>query len=191
MLLMQGSIQSFDTLSDRVVEHMPFSHVLSVPRFTIDHARSLAAFLVEGDGRERIYLVYAAVFAQEAAQVLLKSLEEPDEHTTLVFMTPYPYLLPQTIRSRMAIVAQSNSKQEESIGTREQMLTRIKNEFGSESDDDAATKRAHAVRLLDALEAHVRTNAIAAAHIYEAKHMLLYAQMPTKYVLEYAVSMVL
>jgi hypothetical protein len=45
--------------------------------------------------------------------------------------------------------------------------------------------------MLDMLEAQVRSNSKKAAIIYKAKDMLFSANMPTKYVLEYAVSMAL
>jgi hypothetical protein len=70
-------------------------------------------------------------------------------------------------------------------------LAQIKEEFGGDADEDAATRRAHAIDMLDMLEAHVRTSPQKAAIIYRAKEMLFSANMPTKYVLEYAASMVL
>ena len=71
----------------------------------------------------------------------------------------------------------------------EQFFSYIKNNFGGEADDDAAHKRAKATLLLDTLESSTKKDPTKSRAIYEAKHMLFAANMPTKYVLEYAVTM--
>jgi hypothetical protein len=109
-------------------------------------------------------------------------------------ITPYPYTVPATIRSRVRLVHTENMgfvATPFSVTNRTDMLELVKKEFGSESDDDAATRRARAVELLDTLEHHVKGHPIKAVTIYTAKKLLLTANMPTKFVLEYAVSVVL
>jgi len=51
--------------------------------------------------------------------------------------------------------------------------------------------REHAVELLDMFESHVRATPAKTDVIYKAKAMLFAGNLPTKYVLEYAASMVL
>lgn len=192
--LLQGSEAFFDTFLAEALVTNPFVHSLSVPRFTIDNARSLSSFIIEGTGETRIYIVFFSVFSSDAAQVLLKSLEEPDEDTVIILITPYPYTVPATIRSRVRLVHGESSEAgngEFVVTTRDALLATIKNEFGSDADDDAATRRARAVGLLDTLEGHIKGNQRKAETIYEAKKMLLKANMPTKFVLEYAASVVL
>lgn len=170
-----------------------FIHSLSVPRFTVDHARVLATFIAEGTGQQRVYMLFFSVFSPDAAQVLLKSLEEPDLNTTIILMTPYPYTVPATIRSRVMLIHSTEEKEKSAftITSRDKMLAMIKTEFATDADDDAATRRARAVELLDSLEMNVKDDPKKAGTIYEAKKMLLGANLPTKYVLEYAMSVVL
>lgn len=190
--LIQGGEIFFDTFLGEALVTNPFVHSLSVPRFTRENASALATFITEGTGERRIYIVFFSLFSPEAAELLLKSLEEPDLDTTIILVTPYPYTVPLTIRSRVRLL-QSNlvEKSEFSITSRESILALIKDEFGSDGDDSAAIRRARAVQLLDSLEMHVRADAIKSRTIYDAKKMLLKANMPTKFVLEYAASVVL
>ncbi len=192
--LLQGNELSFDALLATAMVQHPLTSALSVPRFTNDHARSLVEFINEGTGQARVYLVFFSIFSPDAAQILLKSLEEPDRDTTIVLMTPYPYLVPITIRSRVMLMHFHSVTQE--VGppgkmVRDDVLARIKEDFASDAEDDAATRRAKAVELLDLLEAHVRGTPQKADIVYKAKGMLLAGNLPTKYVLEYAASMVL
>ncbi len=69
----------------------------------IDQARLLrsAAKLKPAEGRRRIFMIDEADRANsEAANALLKTLEEPAPELTIVLTTQNPYLLPATIRSR-------------------------------------------------------------------------------------------
>lgn len=192
IFLVQGTDAVFDTLLETAIAVDPFSYSLSTPRFTAQHAKNIVTLMSEGQGEERIILIYFSVFSPDAAQMLLKSLEEPDLYTTVVFVTPYPYIVPQTIRSRVLIIhTDAVATMTLPFKTSADALLYIKDEFGKESDDDAATKRARAIELLDALEMKVKGKPELAYYIYEAKDMLFKANMPTKYVLEYAVSMVL
>lgn len=191
--LLQGTESAYHRLLASIHAQTPFVHAFSAPRFTIDHARALSSFIAEGTAEMRIALIYFAVFSPDAAQVLLKSLEEPDLKTTIILMTPYPYTVPATIRSRVMLM-QDTVRHEAytfAITTRDSMLALIKTEFATDAEDDAATRRARAVELLNALESHVKTDPIKAGTVYEAKKMLFMANLPTKYVLEYAVSVVL
>lgn len=69
----------------------------------IDQARALrnSARLAPTEGRRRVFVIDDADRAStEAANALLKTLEEPGPAVTIVLVTENPYLLPPTIRSR-------------------------------------------------------------------------------------------
>ena len=69
----------------------------------IDQAITLrnAARLSPSEGRRRIFIIEHAERANaEAANALLKTLEEPAPNLTIVLTSENPYLLPATIRSR-------------------------------------------------------------------------------------------
>lgn len=191
IFLVQGSEEYFNDLLSKTLAIDPFLFSLSTPRLTMEHARTIVSYINEGTGESRMCLVYFSVFSPDAAQVLLKSLEEPDMHTRVVFVTPYPYLVPQTIRSRIMLIAGDTEHINEiAISTKDAALLYIKKEFDADTDD-ASVRRARAVVFLDALEKKMRKDPEKADLIYKAKHMLFYANLPTKYVLEYAVSMTL
>ncbi|MEO5646202.1 MAG: hypothetical protein ABIO57_03860 [Candidatus Paceibacterota bacterium] len=194
--LLQGDENQFDELFATAVVNNPLTNGMAVPRFTTDHAKNLVTFINEGTGTDRYFIVYFSIFSPDAAEILLKSLEEPDLDTTIILMTPHPYLVPGTIRSRTMLI-QSHSALSATrdvaprILSREVVLAQIKDEFASDADDDAATRRAKAIEMLDILEAYVRSTPKKADIIYKAKDMLFAGNLPTKYVLEYAASMVL
>lgn len=194
LFLLQGTESFFDTFLAQALVNEPFVHSLSVARFTMDNARALAAFITEGTGEERFFIIFFSVFSSDAAQVLLKSLEEPDLSTTIILVTPYPYTVPATIRSRVRLVQNTEMilpASTFSITTRDTLLAQIKTEFGSDAEDGAAVRKARAVELLDALEVHVRKDAQKAELVYGAKKMLLQVNLPPKFVLDYAASVVL
>ncbi len=189
--LIQGDESQFETLLASYIIDQPMTQSLLVPRFTIDHARTMVTLMNESTGEDRVFLIYFAVFSPDAAQVLLKTLEEPDIQTTIILMTPYPYVVPKTIRSRVTLIQSNNMSPEAMKLTRTSALAFIKDAFGTESEDDAAMKRAKGVQFLDTLEQTCRTAPAKARYVYEAKDMLFAANLPTKFVLEYAASMVL
>ena len=188
MFLVQGNDEQYEAIVADAKDSWQIVQTLSVSRFTVHHAHDAASFAVEGSGSERILVVYFSVFSPDAAQILLKSLEEPDELTTIVFVTPYPYTIPLTIRSRVMLIQTERSSIVPIKRTREQALAYVKDELSSDSDDDAATRRAKAVVFLDELETLYKSDAQKSQTIYDAKRMLFKANMPTKYVMEYVVT---
>lgn len=186
VFLIQGDESTFESVLETFTKINPFTQAISVPRFTIEHARSIAEFTIEGTGKMRAYIVYFSAFSPEAAQVLLKSLEEPDQNTSVIFVTRYPYLVPQTVRSRMMLLRDLKKKKNES---KKIILDEIKKE-ATEKEDDAATRRSRALDLLDQLEITLSTEQKNAKVIYEAKRMLFFANLPTKYVLDYVATLV-
>ncbi len=190
IFLVQGSEHVFTTYVTQLNQTRELVHTLSVPRFTTDHARDVAQFALEGDGTERGMVVYFSLFSPDAAQILLKSLEEPDPTTTIVFVTPYPYVVPITIRSRVALIHTWNQLQSPmSAFSKSEAFEYVKKELGGDSEEDAATRKAKAIAYLDQLELHHRTDSTKVHAIYTAKDMLLQANMPTKFVMEYVLSM--
>lgn len=188
MFLVQGGEETFDALLASRSVSEPMTQALSVPRFTIDHARSVAAFALEGTGQSRTYIIYFSVFSPEAAQVLLKSLEEPAPDTTVIFVTRHPYLVPQTVRSRLMIIDSGVWKGGKSEKTKD-IIEQIQKE-AQEKDDDAALRRSRATILLDALEMSVREERARAGLVYEAKKMLMKENIPTKFVLDYIATVI-
>ncbi len=198
--LLQSDENQFDALFATALVANPLTNGMAVPRFTTDHAKNLVTFINEGIGSERCFVVFFSIFSPDAAEILLKALEEPDEDTVIILMTPYPYLVPGTIRSRTMLLHSQLSysaeatrdvpKQLNSL-SRDVVLAQIKEEFASDAEEDAATRRAKAVQMLDMFEVHVRTIPYKAEIIYKAKDMIFKGNLPTKYVLEYAASMVL
>jgi len=191
VFLVQGDQVTYDILIKNLDGAFPLVHGVSISRFTIDHAKTVAGFALEGDGTERVIVVQFAVFSPDAAQVLLKSLEEPDVRTTVILVTPYPYVVPLTIRSRVVLLHSDQVRIKEIIHTQKDVLEYIKKELSSEGDEDAATRRALALVLLDQLEMQVRKDTDKAGIVYEAKQMLFRANLPTKFVMEYVAAAVL
>ncbi len=189
--LVQGTPRTCEEIVAAMQKSVPLVHVLEVPRLTLDHARSIASFAIEGNGTRRCMVVYFALFSPDAAQVLLKSLEEPDPDTTIIFITQYPYLVPQTVRSRVLLLSGSTYSEVEKPLTKAQAFLYIKDELSGESDDDAATRRAKAIAFLDRLERQLSQDKAKVHYVYEAKDMLFGSNMPTKYVAEYAATAVL
>lgn len=188
VFIVQGDRDYFSQIGDSAKESFANVYTISVPRFSVDYAEEVASFAIEGNGEERVMVVYFSVFSPESAHVLLKSLEEPDLHTTMIFVTPYPYMVPQTVRSRVIIIPNSIESETKSVKSAS-IMSFVKEEFGSESVDDASTKRAKAVEYLDRLENTFKKDIEKSHIIYEAKKMLFKANIPTKYVTEYVASM--
>ncbi len=185
IFLVQGNEQTFLNLTKEI----PLSEHTKVSRFTIDGAKDVISFNLERS-EESWYIVYFDVFVSDAAQALLKTLEEPNKDIHIVFVTPHPYLVPQTIRSRVRLILSDiETETPEYISSKKAMAQYIKEVIGNE-DSDASERRAEATRLLDALEHSLKASPEKLEYIYKAKDMLFKANMPTKQVVEYLVAMV-
>ncbi|MCC6198895.1 hypothetical protein IT401_01630 [Candidatus Nomurabacteria bacterium] len=182
--LLQGDEQFFEQLVAHLSKDGMLVQTRALPRLTVEHADEIATFLSEGTGNARVQVVYFSVFSPEAAHVLLKSLEEPALLTTLLFVTRYPYLIPQTVRSRMMLfTSEREASEEESVAT---IVARIEKEAGEkEEKSDPAVRRDRALLLLDRLEEASRLQPSTAGVVYEAKRMLFRGNLPTKFVLDY------
>lgn len=185
IFLVQGSEQTFSQL----IKEIHWSEYSKLSRFRMEDAQDLVSFNLERSG-DVWYVVYFDVFVNDAAQTLLKTLEEPNEGVHIVFVTPHPYLVPQTIRSRVRLILSDIKMEEpEYISSKKAVAEYIKEVIGND-DIDASERRAEATRLLDAFEQSMKTNPEKLGYIYKAKDMLLKANMPTKQVVEYLVAMV-
>lgn len=185
MFLIQGGEDALETLG----AVYPRAELFNLARLTMDDAKNIVTRMQEDTGDPRALLVYFSIFSPDAAEVMLKAVEEPEQMLTLIFITPHPFLVPNTIRSRMMLL--QNKIKTESIlmpQSAAAALSYIKSEFDSEEGDPAAL-RAKAVAFLDGLEASLRQSPHKAVYIYKAKHLLFKGNLPTKQVLEYAVTM--
>ena len=97
-LLRRGGAGSTDTERDKALKEGRFSDVIRV-----DEIRKLNAFfgLSAADGGRRVVIVDSAdEMTNQAANALLKMLEEPPARTTLLLLSHQPARLLPTIRSR-------------------------------------------------------------------------------------------
>lgn len=163
----------------------------AIARFTYAYALQLRALLTEHDGNHRTFCIFFSAFSPDAAQILLKPFESLDASITCVCMTPHPYMVPHTIRSRVVLLTNqtSNTLHEGVPWTYQSAVAYAKEAFSSENEEDASLKRARASIFLDDLERQYATDPKKIALLYEAKAMLFRANMPVKYVVEYAIAL--
>ena len=143
-------------------------------------------------GQFKVYIIDEVHMLSSAAfNAFLKTLEEPNEGIYIVLVTPHPYLVPQTIRSRVRLIL-GNTEMEipDYLSSKKVLLEYVKEVFGKESEEDASTRRAQATVLLDNIEHKVKDDPEKLKAVYEAKDMLFKANMPTKQVMEYLVAMI-
>lgn len=188
VFLVQGNIETFNTLVEDTLVQISELESQSLSRFTMEDAQRVVEFNLERKSGSWC-IVYFDVFVPEAAQVLLKTLEEPRENIYIIFVTPRPYLIPQTIRSRVRLIPNIISNIEPKyLSSKQSLLEYVKETFGDDSVD-ASVRRAQAAILFDNLEYHNREDREKVKVVYEAKDMLFKANMPTKQVVEFLVTM--
>lgn len=189
IFLLQGNEKTFAQLVADVSCNTTNLDQQTLSRFTVENAQDVVLFNLERESGAWC-VIYFDVFVADAAQVLLKTLEEPKEGIHIVFVTPHPYLIPQTIRSRVRLVPNTiEVDTPEYLSSKKSLQEYLKETFSSESDEDASARRAHATVLFDAIEQYVRKEPEKVKSVYEAKDMLFKANMPTKQVVEYLVAM--
>lgn len=189
VFIIQGTSEQFDALIEDASKEISQIDQQKKSRFTVEDAKKIVEFNLEmPEGSWCI--IYFDIFMKDATQILLKTLEEPREGIHIIFITPHPYLLPQTLRSRARIILDNISNTKPSyLSSKEVLLEYVKETFGDEKKE-ASLKRAEATELLDAIEHDVRDNPWKVKVVYESKDMLFRANMPTKQVVEFLVSMV-
>lgn len=186
VFLFQGDEAYFDQIIKGSASKI---EIKKLSRFTVEDAKDAVDFNLERPSQS-FYLIYFDIFVRDAAEILLKTLEEPKQGIYIVFVTPHPYLLPQTIKSRARIVNNESLNIEipKYLNSKKEVLEYIK-VFGDE-DIEASTRRALATNFLDTLEKHFRNDLKKIGYIYKGKEMIFKANMPTKQVVEYVVIMV-
>jgi DNA polymerase-3 subunit delta' len=121
------------------------------------------------DGRRRVFIIDEAEWLRiEAANALLKTLEEPPASTLLILITSKPYALLETIRSRCQIVsfAPLTSRELESFlhanykrpDEETRMLARLaRGSIGRALEIDLGIYREQRTLMLEVIEAHTVT----------------------------------
>lgn len=190
IFLIQGTEVFFDNLVETVSEKTVNTEYLKLSRFAKEDAQTLVSFNLERSP-DSWCLIYFDVFMPDAAQILLKTLEEPREGIHIAFVTPHPYLVPQTIRSRVRLLLTDLEIETPAyLSSKKALLEYVKETFGKESEEDASVRRAQATVLLDNIEQKIKEDPGKLKTLYEAKDMLFKANMPTKQVVEYLVSII-
>ncbi|HWC57615.1 MAG TPA: hypothetical protein VG621_01520 [Candidatus Paceibacterota bacterium] len=185
--LVAGTEDDYRQLFEEVQRTTANLYALATPRFTTDDAQEVARFIREGNGHERYGVIYFSVFSPEAAEALLKVLEEPDSLTTVVWVTPYPYAVPLTVRSRVVLLWGVHDPKVSSPEPMAEILAAMKKALTQEQED-AATRRARALALLDKCEVACMQDVEKAKWVYAAKRMLLRANLPVKFVMEFVMT---
>lgn len=190
IFLLQGNQETFKALVTDASAQTSSLEQQTLSRFTVTDAQTVVSFNLEREAGAWC-IVYFDVFVADAAQVLLKTLEEPREGIHIVFVTPHPYLIPQTIRSRVRLIPiVLTTETPPYLSSKKTLLEYVKETFSSDSEEDASIRRAKATILFDELEQYARNSPEKSKVIYEAKDMLFKANMPTKQVVEYLVSII-
>lgn len=95
----------------------------------IDDVRALreAVKLSPAKATKKIYIIDEAhMLTTEAANALLKTLEEPPGHVLFILATTNPEKLPETIRSRTSLIRFNNANSEEVSRSLKRLVTREK-----------------------------------------------------------------
>src|SRR3989338_1616914 len=132
--------------------------------FTVDESRLLKAMHTEkGNDGKRFFVISAEFFTREAENALLKAVEEPPLGVHFFFVTPRPWLLVPTLRSRMQFIKSEDDVtiSKEDLKKAESFLKALKGERikiigeiikNHEDDENSAPLRNEAMYLLSALE---------------------------------------
>jgi hypothetical protein len=133
--------------------------------FTIENARTLKSWqeLVPASGRSKVYIAYADFVTREAENALLKTLEEPVGNTHIIFSLPNPYVLSDTLLSRVRLITLANEEAPRDVhavafmrAALAERLSIIAKLLEKSDDDDASGQvRKRAVSFLNELEAHL------------------------------------
>ena len=189
IFLIQGGESFYEETLVSISKEISNLEYLKLSRFTKDDAKILIDFNLERNNNSWI-VVYFDIFMPDASQVLLKTLEEPRQGICIILVTPHPFLVPQTIRSRVRLLlGDIKLEKPETLSSKKDIEKFIKDVIAND-DIDASDRRAQASHFLDSLEYSVKENSEKLKAVYEAKDMLFKANMPTKQVIEYAVAMV-
>ncbi len=195
VFIFKGGLASGGELSELLESHDFETYLLTEPKLSLEHAHSLVS--LNSERRDRPYYIIASfgVMTPEAHQALLKTLEEPGEEIRFCLITPWPLLLPETIRSRALLFmngeegAQSGKKDFTSLPEAAQ-LAHIKEAFAGEGEIEA--RKYEALTLLDQYERLLKEKNAKDGEqlrfLYEAKKWLTEGNLSPKQVMEYVVT---
>ncbi len=195
--LISGSEYDGQLLFDEGKKKNMFVEYYVQSMLTMEHALFVRSFNTEDTEGDRWIIVSFTFFHIDAVQVLLKTLEEPRPHTYFIFVTPYPYLVPDTIRSRVLLIhneiTTSSDYQSFLKKSLADKFAYVKERFATDDEDSAAERKQLALILLDIYEQNISNVSLKKKEsleiIYTAKKMMLKAQLPPKQVLEYVLTM--
>lgn len=129
--------------------------------FGIDDARALRSWqeLLPETGKRKVRIVYADFITEQAENALLKTLEEPTEHTHIIFAIPKPEILLPTLLSRVRVVMPHSGEQSSLEAkkffalSRGERLAHIAKLVEKSDDDEAAAEvRERTLALIDSME---------------------------------------
>lgn len=184
IFIFKGDVQLYAQFVIELHGNDHFVYTQSYNRFTMDNALDLRSFINDDAGVERYCVVYFTAFSPDAAEVLLKTLEEPPLDARIIFITPYPYLVPHTIRSRVMVNTNFHKTKKRPLITKGNIAEFLKQALGDEKDE-AALRRERAFEFLDLLEESVADDPEKAIQVFEAKELLIKGNLPSKQVLEF------
>lgn len=187
--LIQGTDAVFNSYTAALIARGHALYAKNLARLTVDDATDMRDFILAETGEPQYCVVYFSAFTGGAAEILLKILEEPPLEARIVLITPYPYLVPQTIRSRVRVVTNLDSAGERVVIDKKNIKELLETALGDEKEE-AAIRRERALFFLDDLEYSVQTDKAKAKLVYEAKDLLLKGNLPPKQVLEYIATVV-
>ncbi len=190
VFIIGGASAIFEGFEKELKENNQHYMSLVASTLLVDHTREIVNSNSERASEPFFVVCYFETLHSDAHQLLLKTLEEPGENKFYCLITPHPKALPQTIQSRAHIVIAEAEESEATEFTQlstDAQFAYITKHFGGEAE--SADKKSHALRLLDELERSVaKKNLTNASKIYDAKKMLLKANLSPKQVLEFAVT---
>lgn len=143
-------------------------HIKATETFTIDNARELKQLVSQKSQTHSklVILLKIAHFSHPAQHALLKTLEDPYEGVTVIFITPHEHLLLPTLKSRVVVHYLSPSEIVSPIDVkifqRANVAKRLKmiDEYVKKIKDDNSfheTSRRDAMSFLNAYEAYLHT----------------------------------
>lgn len=187
--LIQGTDALFNSYTAELITRGYALYAKNLARLTVDDATDMRDFIIAETGEPQYCVVYFSAFTGGAAEILLKILEEPPLEARIVLITPYPYLVPQTIRSRVRVVTNLGVAGERVVIDKKNIKELLETALGDEKEE-AAIRRERALFFLDDLEYSLREDKQKAKLVYEAKDLLLKGNLPSKQVLEYITTVV-
>lgn len=194
VFLIQGGVGALDTLVQDLKQEEVSHTVFSFPSLTMDIAKELRSNVSAFGEGEHWVLVSFSFFTRDAGDVFLKLLEEPYNGMHIILCTPYPYLVPDTIRSRVLFLIgddHSTVRAPFFALSLDEKLEHIKKFFGTDAEDEAAVRKVEAFAILDEYEKvlHSSKRFSESKFLYDAKRMIAYAGIPPKQALDYVVTM--